>query len=355
MANDLFAFIGTYTRLGSEGVYTLRMNGDTGELTQVSVATGLENPSFVALDPSGEHLYAVSETSAFDGSGGITAFGVNADSGELTQINQVSTGGPGPCHLMIDSTDSLAIVTNYGGGSVSAHLINDDGSVSERTEFIQHEGSSVNPNRQEQAHAHSVNIDPSNSRAYVCDLGMDKVLTYDIDLTNGKLSLASEVDEVAGEGPRHFTFHPSGNYVYVNNELGNTVTVYDLDGEGDLTPKQTKSTLPDDWEGVSHTADIHVSPDGKFVYCSNRGHDSLAIFSIDRSTGEITRIGIASTMGNEPRNFAITPDGAFLLAENQNSDTIVTFKRESDGTLTATGSVINVPAPVCLQFLPVGG
>ena len=355
MANDLFAFIGTYTRLGSEGVYTLRMNGDTGELTQVSVATGLENPSFVALDPSGEHLYAVSETSGFDGYGGITAFGVNADSGELTQINQVSTGGPGPCHLMIDSTDSLAIVTNYGGGSGAAHLINDDGSVSERTEFIQHEGSSVNPNRQEQAHAHSVNIAPSHSRAYVCDLGMDKVLPCDIALTNGKLSLASEVDEVAGEGPRHFTFHPSGNYVYVNNELGNTVTVYDLDGEGGLTPKQTESTLPDDWEGVSHTADIHVSPDGKFVYCSNRGHDSLAIFSIDRSTGEITRIGIAATMGNEPRNFAITPDGAFLLAENQNSDTIVTFKRESDGTLTATGSVINVPAPVCLQFLPVGG
>ncbi len=353
MANDQFAFIGTYTRLGSEGVYTLRLNGETGELTQESVATGLENPSFVALDPSGDHLYAVSETSAFNGSGGITAFNVNRATGELTQINQQSTGGPGPCHLMVDATDSLVIVTNYSGGSVSVHPLAADGSVGESTEFIQHEGSSVNSRRQEKAHAHSVNIDSTNSRAYVCDLGKDQVLTYDIDVANGKLSLSAAVDEVAGEGPRHFTFHPSGNYVYVNNELGNTVTVYDIDGDGKLSPKQTESTLPSGWNGESHTADIHTSPDGKFLYCSNRGHDSLAIFSIDQSTGNITHIGNESTRGNTPRNFAITPDGKFLLAENQDSDSIVTFKREDDGTLTPTGSVLSVPAPVCLQWLAV--
>jgi 6-phosphogluconolactonase len=353
MANDQFAFIGTYTRLGSEGVYTLRLNGETGELKQVSVATGLENPSFVALDSTGDHLYAVSETSAFNGSGGITAFNVNKSTGELSQINQQSTGGPGPCHLMVDATDSIVIVTNYSGGSVSVHPIADDGSVGELSDFVQHEGSSVNQRRQQEAHAHSVNIDASNSRAYICDLGMDKVLTYDIDVTNGKLSLATEVDEVAGEGPRHFTFHPSGDYVYVNNELGNTVTVYDLGGDGELSPKQTESTLPAGWEGESHTADIHTSPDGKFLYCSNRGHDSLAIFSIDDSDGRITHIGNESTQGNTPRNFAITPDGKFLLAENQDSDSIVTFKRENDGTLTPTGSVLNVPAPVCLQWLAI--
>ncbi|MDA1279773.1 MAG: lactonase family protein [Chloroflexi bacterium] len=357
MGNDLFAFIGTYTRLGSEGIYTLRMNGDTGELTRVSVTTGLENPSFVALDPTNEHLYAVSEVSNFDGSGGVTAFAVNADTGELTQINQQSTGGPGPCHLMVDATDSMVIVTNYGGGSIAALPINSDGSVGELTEFIQHEGSSVNQRRQTHAHAHSVNIDKTNQRAYVCDLGMDKVLTYDIDLKNGKLTPSSpaSVDEVAGEGPRHFTFHPSDKFVYVNNELGNTVTVYDLASDGALTPKQTESTIPDSWEGVTHTADIHVSPDGKFLYCSNRGHDSLAIFSIDQSNGEIARIGNESTRGKTPRNFAITPDGRFLLAENQDSGNIVTFKRESDGTLTPTGSEIDIPAPVCLQFMPVGG
>lgn len=353
MSNDQFAFIGTYTRLGSEGVYTLRLNGETGELTQVSVATGLENPSFVALDPSGDHLYAVSESSGFNGSGGITAFNVNRSTGELTQINQQSTGGPGPCHLMIDDSDSVAIVTNYAGGSVSIHPLSADGSVGEYTDFIQHVGSSVNKQRQQEAHAHSVNIDNANNRAYVCDLGKDQVLTYDIDIANGKLSLASTVDEAAGEGPRHFTFHPSGKYVYVNNELGNTITVYDLDGDGTLSPKQTESTLPSGSDGVSHTADIHVSPDGDYVYVSNRGHDSIAIFSIDQSTGNVTAVGHESTQGNTPRNFAITPDGKFLLAENQDSDSIVSFKREDDGTLTPTGSILNVPAPVCMQLLAI--
>jgi 6-phosphogluconolactonase len=354
MSNDQFAFIGTYTRLGSEGIYTLRLNGETGELTQVSVATGLENPSFVALDSTGEHLYAVSETSAFNGSGGITAFNVNRSTGELTQLNQQSTGGPGPCHLMVDSTDSLVIVTNYAGGSVSAHPINDDGTVGERTEFIQHEGSSINKNRQEQAHAHSVNIDKSNKYAFVCDLGKDQVLTYAIDVENGKLSLSSVVDEVAGEGPRHFTFHPTNQQVYVLNELGCTITLYDLGDDGSLAPVETVPALPEGWDGENTTADIHTSPDGAFVYASNRGHDSLVIYSIDQSTGKMTFVGHEPTQGKTPRNFAITPDGRFLLAENQDSDTIVSFKREDDGTLTATGSVINVPAAVCLQFLPVG-
>ena len=355
MSNDMFGFVGTYTRLGSEGIYTLRLNGETGELTQVSVATGLENPSFVALDPSGEHLYAVSETSSFDGSGGVTAFNVNGATGELTQINQVSTGGPGPCHLMVDSTDSMLIVTNYSGGSVSAHLIGDDGSVSERTTFIQHEGSSVNEQRQEKAHAHSVNIDKSNKYAYICDLGKDQVLTYAIDVETGKISLSSTVDEVAGEGPRHFTFHPTHQQVYVLNELGCTITLYDLGSDGTLSPVETVPTLPSGWEGENTTADIHTSPDGAYMYASNRGHDSLVIYSIDQSTGKMSFIGHESTQGKTPRNFAITPDGKFLLAENQDSDTIVSFKREVDGTLTPTGSVINVPAPVCLQLLPVGG
>jgi 6-phosphogluconolactonase len=354
MANDQFAFIGTYTRLGSEGIYTLRLNGETGELTQVSVATGLENPSFVALDPSGDHLYAVSETSAFNGSGGITAFSVNRATGELTQINQQSTGGPGPCHLMVDSTDSMVIVTNYSGGSVSAHPIAADGSVGESTEFIQHEGSSINKNRQEQAHAHSVNIDKTNKYAFVCDLGKDQVLTYAIDVENAKLSLSSVVDEVAGEGPRHFTFHPTNQQVYVLNELGCSITLYDLGDDGSLSPIETVPTLPEGWDGENTTADIHTSPDGAYVYASNRGHDSLVIYSIDQSTGKMTFIGHEPSQGNTPRNFAITPDGKFLIVENQDSDNIVSFKREDDGTLTATGSQIKITAAVCLQFLAVG-
>jgi 6-phosphogluconolactonase len=353
MSNDQFAFVGTYTRLGSEGVYTLRLNGETGELTQVSVAGGLENPSFVALDPSGDHLYAVSESNGFNGSGGITAFNVNKSTGELTQINQQSTGGPGPCHLMVDSTDSMVIVTNYSGGSVSSHPINADGSVGEHTTFIQHEGSSINKNRQEKAHAHSVNIDKANRFAFVCDLGKDQVLTYAMDVENAKLSLSSTVDEVAGEGPRHFTFHPTNQQVYVLNELGCSITLYNLGDDGKLSPLETVPTLPEGWDGENTTADIHTSPDGEFIYASNRGHDSLVIYSIDKSTGKMTFVGHESTQGKTPRNFAITPDGKFLVAENQDSDTIVSFKREKDGTLTPTGSVINVPAPVCLQSLAI--
>jgi len=351
MSNDQFAFIGTYTRLGSEGLYTLRFNGETGELTHVSVATGLENPSFVALDSSGEHLYAVSEANAFNGSGGVTAFNVNRATGELTQINQQSTGGPGPCHLMVDATDSMVIVTNYSGGSVSSHPINDDGSVGARTTFIQHEGSSVNPRRQDKAHAHSVNIDKTNRYAFVCDLGKDQVLTYSIDVENATIALSSIVNEVAGAGPRHLTFHPTNQQVYVLNELGCTITLYDLGDDGKLSPVETVPTLPEGWDGDNTTADIHTSPDGAYVYASNRGHDSLVIHSINQSTGKMTYVGHESTQGNTPRNFAITPDGKFLLAENQDSDSIVSFKREADGTLTPTGSIINVPAPVCLQFL----
>ncbi len=359
MGNDLFAFVGTYTNTGSKGIYTLRMNGDTGELTEVSAASGVENPSFVALGPSNTHLYAVGEVDDFDGAGAIASFSVNSATGELTEINQQSTGGPGPCHLMVDSTGSLVIVTNYGGGSVAVLPINDDGSLGELSDFIQHEGSSINPNRQEQAHAHSVNIDSSNSRAYVCDLGLDRVIVYDIDHAIGKLTPSAQpyIETVAGAGPRHFDFHPSGKFVYVINELGMTIALYDVGETGSLTPVQTVPTLPEGTETQARysTADIHVSPDGKYVYGSNRGHESLVIYAIDQSTGKMIYVGHQSTLGEEPRNFAITPDGEFLLAENQNSGTIVTFKRESDGTLTATGSVIDVPAPVCIQFMPVGG
>ncbi|MQG37636.1 MAG: lactonase family protein [SAR202 cluster bacterium] len=215
----------------------------------------------------------------------------------------------------------------------------------------------MNPQRQEKAHAHSVNIDESNTHAYVCDLGMDKVFIYDIDHENGKLtpSQQSSVDEVPGQGPRHFTFHPSGKFVYVLNELGCTITAYHLSANGGLSPIETVGTLPDDWEGDNTTADIHTSPDGNYVYASNRGHHSLVIYQVDSSSGRLRYVGHEQTRGETPRNFAITPDGRFVLAENQDTGTVVTFNRNADGTLEATGSVIDVPAPVCIQFMPVGG
>ena len=245
----------------------------------------------------------------------------------------------------------------FRGKLLPSGEINDDGSLGERTEFIQHEGSSINPQRQEKAHAHSVNIDDSNTHAYVCDLGMDKVFIYDIDHENRKLNPSQQpsVDEVAGQGPRHFTFHPSGKFVYVLNELGCTITAYDLSANGGLSPIETVGTLPDDWEGDNTTADIHTSPDGNYVYASNRGHHSLVIYQVDSSSGRLRYVGHEQTRGETPRNFAITPDGKFVLAENQDTGTVVAFKRNADGTLEATGSVIDVPAPVCIQFMPVGG
>lgn len=351
MSNTL-AYVGTYTRDGSEGIYVFNYNTETGELSQIGTAKS-ENPSFLALHPSGDFLYAINEVGEFNGetAGAISAFAIDA-SGQLTPINQQSVKGTGPCHLCIDATGEYALVANYGGGSVCVVPINDDGSLGIASDFIQHEGSSVNPRRQQEPHAHSINLDSQNRFAYVADLGMDKVLAYELDLSTGKLALAHAISVAPGEGPRHFDMHPNGQYAYLINEIGNTVNVYDYDAStGNLTEKQSINTLPDNFSERSHTADIHVSPDGKFVYGSNRGHDSIAIYAV-ANDGTLTLVGQEPTGGGNPRNFAISPDGNYLLAENQDTNNIVTFKiNKEDGTLTKTGAEVSVPKPVCLKFL----
>jgi len=355
MAEKRTLFVGTYTRLGSLGIYTCRMDAETGAVEQVAVTGGIEEPSFLAVDPGGDHLYAVAETADNQGEGAVHAYAINGD-GSLTFLNRQSTGGAGPCHLAVDATDSYVIVANYFGGSVCMLPAGPDGWLGERCDFIQHEGSSVNVERQGEAHAHSVTIDPTNSRVYVCDLGMDQIVVYGIDHEDRRLELdeALTVRAEPGHGPRHFDFHPSGKYCYALNEIGSTVAVYDRDGRsGRLSGKQLISTLPDGWEGFNSTADIHVSPDGRFLYASNRGHDSIAVFAIDPGTGELTLIGHEPTRGNNPRNFAISPDGKFLLAENQDSGNIVAFAVDAGtGQLEFTGNQIEIPAPVCIKFLP---
>ena len=350
-------FVGTYTRTTSEGIYLCRMDNSTGAVERVAVTGGIENPSFLALSPDRTRLYAASEVTEAEGhtAGFVFAYSISPGSGELTFLNQQSTGGPGPCHLSVDATGTHVVVANYHGGSVCVLPIQEDGSLAERSEFIQHVGSSANPQRQQEAHAHSVNIDPTNRIVYTPDLGMDKVMIYRLDLDSGKL-VANDppfVQIAPGAGPRHFSFHPDGKRAYVLNEIGNTVTAFNWDAQGGgLEEFQTITTLPDDFSETSHTADMHIHPSGRYLYASNRGHDSIAIFEIDPDTGSLTPRGWESTQGRTPRNIAIDPSGQFMLAENQDSDSIVAFRIDDEtGALTATGDAAEVPMPVCIKFL----
>ena len=352
-----FLFVGTYTRTTSEGIYVYRMDNSTGVLERVAVTGGIKNPTFLALSPDNSHLYAVAEINEHCGrpTGAVYSYSVSPDSGDLAYVNQQSTGGPGPCHLTVDATGAHVIVANYQGGSICVLPIQTDGSLGEMSEFIQHEGSSVIPHRQREPHAHSVNLDPNNRFIYAPDLGMDKVMIYQLDLDSGNL-LANKpafVQVAPGAGPRHFAFHPDGTRAYVLNEIGNTVTAFNWDPEsGSLEEFQTVTTLPADFLETSHTADLHIHPNGRFLYGSNRGHDSIAIFEIDPDTGGLTPRGWASTQGRTPRNIAIDPSGQFMLAENQDSDSIFTFRiNDETGMLISTGSVIKVPMPVCIKFL----
>ncbi|MCH8308986.1 MAG: lactonase family protein [Chloroflexi bacterium] len=356
-AQYILLYVGTYTRTTSEGIYVYRMVNSTGALERVAVTGGIENPSFVALNPDSAHLYAVAEINEHGGqsSGAVFSYSISSDTGELAYLNQQSTGGPGPCHLTVDAAGTHVIVANYQGGSVCVLPIQDDGSLGEASEFIQHEGSSVNPQRQEGPHAHSVNLDPNNRFLYTPDLGMDKVMIYQLDLDTGKL-VANDppfAQVAPGAGPRHFAFHPGGKRAYVLNEIDSTITAFNWDSVGGgLEEFQTITTLPDDFSGTSHTADMHIHPNGRFLYGSNRGHDSIAIFEIDPDTGSLTSRGWEPTQGRTPRNIAIDPAGKFMLAENQDSDSIVTFRIDQEtGALEATGDVAQIPMPVCIKFL----
>jgi len=355
---EYLVYIGTYTRGKSEGIYVYRMDRATGALRYSSKATGIQNPSFLALHPQGRYLYAVNELKEFGGksSGAVSAFSIDSRTGALTFLNQQPSLGTDPCHLSVDKTGRYVLVANYSSGSVCVLPIQQDGRLGQHTDFIQHQGSSVNPQRQQGPHAHSVILDTSNRFAFVADLGMDKIMVYQLDLSAGKLKPHSVpfVQVQPGAGPRHFTFHPSNKYAYVINEIGSTVTAFTYDAtRGVLKEVQTVPTLPQGFSGTNHCADIHVHPSGRFLYGSNRGHDSIAIFSIDEATGKLTPIGHESTQGKTPRNFAIDPSGAFLLAANQNSDSIVTFRIDQQtGKLTPTGHVAEVPMPVCLKLVP---
>jgi 6-phosphogluconolactonase len=355
LPGELLLYVGTYTTGKSEGIYLYRLNLSSGELKRIDTTRGVVNPSFLTLAPSRRYLYAVNEVQEFAGkqSGAVSAFAIDQRTGELRLLNQQPSLGADPCYVDVAAGGRFVLIANYTGGNVTVLPVQRDGSLGEATDMKQARGSSVNRERQEGPHAHCIVLDPTNRFAYSCDLGTDKIMIFRFDARNGKL-LANEppwVQTKRGAGPRHLAFHPSGKYVFVLNELHSTVTAFTRDPKkGSLKELQTLNTLPKDFTGTNTSADIHVSPDGRFVYCSNRGHDSIAIFAID-TRGGLTTVGHESTRGTIPRNFAIDPTGTFLLVANQKSDNIIVFRRDLDtGQVSFAGQVAEVPSPVCLKF-----
>ncbi len=349
-------YLGTYTGPLSKGIYHSTLDLASGQLSPPQLSAEINSPSFVAIHPSRQFLYAVSEISDFQGKplGGVSAFSIDAASGKLTLLNQQSSGGAGPCHLVVDAAGKNVLVANYGGGSVASLPIDALGQLSAASAFIQHAGSSIDKSRQEQPHAHSINLDAANHFAFAADLGLDKVLIYKFDSSKGSLVANDPPAGVVspGSGPRHFAFHPSGRFAFVNNEMTSAVTAFRYDGgKGSLTEVHTLSTLPQPVKGNS-TAETVVHPSGKFVYVSNRGHDSIAIFSFEEASGKLTAAGHCPTGGKTPRNFNIDPTGQFLLVANQDSNDVVTFRIDrTTGQLAAVGTKIEVGKPVCVRFV----
>jgi 6-phosphogluconolactonase len=355
----VMVYVGTYTggTSASKGIYPLRLDLATGALTEAGPPAESVSPSFLALHPSGRFLYAVNETGgSAKEEGGVSAFAIDARTGGLSFLNQQSSRGGAPCHLALDAKGRHVLVANYGGGSVAVLPVQSGGRLDAATTFVQHQGHSVDPGRQKGPHAHWVDLDTANRYAFVADLGLDQVLVYKYDAAKGGLTPhqppAARVAPAAG--PRHAAFHPGGRHFYVINELSSTVTAFSYDpATGALSELQTLSTLPAGYAGPSFTAEIAVRPDGKFLYGSNRGHDSIAIFAIDPASGRLTPAGHQSTLGKRPRNFAIDPTGAYLLAANQDSDTIAVFRIDkTSGGLTAVGAPVGVPRPVSIVFKP---
>jgi 6-phosphogluconolactonase len=356
----MLVYFGTYTNEKSKGIYVSRLDPSTGTVSPPELAAESRNPSFLAVHPSGDFVYAVGEINDFEGKpgGSVSAFAVQRATGILKPLNSQSSGGGGPAHLVTDKAGRNVLVANYGGGSVAVLPIDKDGTLKPASAFIQHKGSSVNPDRQKGPHAHSVNLDPGNRFAYVADLGLDKVMIYRFNPADG--SLASNDPPSAavepGSGPRHFAFHSQGRFAYVINEINCTITAFTADPSGGgLKAVQTISTLPAGRtveKGFS-TAEVQVHPSGRFLYGSNRGHDSIAVYAIDEKTGHLTLLQHEPTGGSTPRGFGIDPTGGFLLAGNQRSDSVVVFRIDTKtGRLTPTGQTLSIGSPVCVKFIP---
>ncbi len=355
--SQVLVYVGTYTITKSKGIYAYRFDAATGRLTSVGLVANTTNPSFLAVHPSRRFLYAVNEIANYDSgkSGGVSAFAIDRETGKLTFLNEVSSHGADPCYVSLDKTGKFVLVANYSGGSIAVFPVLEDGRLGEASAFVQHTGSSVNPKRQEGPHAHSIDTSPDNRFLLAADLGLDRLLVYRFDPFKGSL----EPNDPAfakinpGAGPRHFAFHPGGRFVFAVNEMGSSISAFSYDAaRGSLRELQTISMLPKDFASQSDAAEIEVHPSGKFLYGSNRGHDSIAVFAIEAGKGTLTPVEYVPTQGKTPRNFAIDPTGSYMVVANQDSDNLVVFRMDAKtGRLTPNGKVPDVPSPVCVKFV----
>jgi 6-phosphogluconolactonase len=363
-SDRITAYIGTYTRRESfvdgkaEGIYIYHLDPASGELTYAVTVTGAGtvNPSFLTLAPDKSCLYAVNEITGGKGPHGtVSAFAIDPVTRHLSYLNQQSTHGLAPCYASIEPEGRYCLVANYETGSVCVLPIRGDSSLGEATHTVQFSGSGPHPERQEGPHAHMILPSPNRSFILAIDLGTDRLMAFRLDMERGTLIPADPpwTQMPPGTGPRHMAFHPHKPFTYVISELQSTVTVFHYaERRGAFEAVQTISTLPDDFKGQNLGAEIKVAPSGRFVYASNRGDDSLAIYAADQETGRLSVVGHESTQGIGPRDFTIDPSGALLLVANQDTDTVVTFWINQDsGMLTATGHVAEVPTPVCLQLV----
>ncbi|SIR45053.1 6-phosphogluconolactonase [Paenibacillus macquariensis] len=344
--NEIVFFTGTQTKDAEKGIFRCALNKLDGSMRIVGSTEGIENSTYLVVNSIGDRLYAVSEKSE----GEIFVYAIDNETGELQLLDRKPTQGADPCFISLSTDGQYLFVANYSGGNVNVFRISDHGTIDESC-MITHSGHSVNPDRQESPHPHSIYPDPSGNFVMVCDLGIDQIVTYRLE--EGQLVKHREVDLPPGAGPRHFDFHPTGKWAYGVNELNNEVTVFTYDDKtADLQAIQSISTLPDDYnEGVSYPADIHVSSCGRFLYASNRGHDSIVQYDINLDTGSLTAVDWQSTHGEYPRNFTIV-EGEFVLVANHNSGNVVSYFVDAEtGRLSATGCILKLPRPMCVHSL----
>lgn len=369
MSDQQLVYVGTYSEpllFGTgqvvqgkgKGIYAFRVDASAGALEPIGITEGVRNSSYLAFDPERRFLYCVNEFKEYEGmaSGAVSSFRIDRKTGALTYLNTRASHGTDPCHLMVDRTGKNVLVANFASGSVCVLPRDADGSLKEASCVIQHEGSSIDPKRQAGPHAHAVEIDAANRYVFVPELGMDKVMIYELDAEQGRLIPNPHqpfVDVAPGAGPRQLVMHPNGRLAYLINELSSTMSAYGYDpASGSLRELQTLSTLPADFTGDSTCAEVQIAPSGRFLYGSNRGHDSIVIFAIDEESGKLALVGHQSTRGRTPRNFVVSPSGAFLAAANQDSDNVVMFRiDEATGKLTPTGNVVEAGTPICVRFL----
>ena len=356
-SGESLVYFGTYAGAKSKGIYISRFDSTTGKLSTPELSAETKNPTFLAVAPGGNFLYAVNEVDHLDGkpAGGVSAFSIDAKTGKLILLNQQLSGTGGPCHVSVDVTGKCLFVANYGGGSVVLLPIHADGSLGEAATNIQHTGSSVNKDRQAGPHAHFIVPSPDNRFTLDCDLGLDKIFINHLDASTARLTPANPpfVTTSPGSGPRHLVFSADGKFICVINEMSNTITVFSYNvTDAAMAEVQTIPTLPKDFSGNSTCAEIAIHPSGKFLYGSNRGHDSIAVYAVDQKTGKLTFVEHTSTQGRTPRHFAIDPTGHWLLAENQGSDSVIVFAVNLEtGKVKPTGQTLSIGAPVCAVFV----